>query len=252
MRKIKPLRYQLLILCMGMLMSCEYINNLTQEGELVASQKEAGTIKYIVANAPCRLLLHNAETTFIDISGYDNLMEGLTVTYRNDSLIIDHSNKNYLQKSKLIEIKLSAQSLKSLTANMVIEVKGTDTIMLDELAMIINGGAKFSEIDLDVRASNISLHVYGNNIGNFHLEGESTSSHYTIEGSVNINALDLACDQASIIHKSIGYCKVNTRSNLDVTTYSSGNTYYLGRAEVKHQRKEVSYMQSTGEVIQIK
>lgn len=241
----------LLVFCIGGFLSCEYINNLTQNSEITSTQQEVGEVRFIVANSPCRIILHNNESSYIDISGYNNLIEDLDIIYHNDSLIINHRNKNYIQKSKLIEITLSSKYLKKVTANMAIEMKGTEPIILDNLSMVINGGAKFSEIDLDVNAKSIALHVYGNNIGNFNLSGNSLSSFFTLEGSVNINALDLTCMQSKVIHKSIGYCKVTTNTKLNVKSYSSGNTYYIGNAQVEHERLEVPYMQSTGKVIQL-
>ena len=251
MSLFKQIQTGIALVILTVCFSCEYINNLTDTGTLISEKRAVGEIKHITANAPCRILLHNTESNQILIEGYDNLVENLDIIYRDNSLIINHKNKNYIQKSKLIEVVISAKHLKSVTANMAIEMKGKESICLDDLTMVINGRAKFSEIDLDVHTSNIALHVYGDNIGNFHLSGESHSSTFALEGSVNIDALDLICDQSYIIHKSIGYCKVTAESELDVKSYSSGNTYYIGDAKVVLNHINVPYMRSCGEVIKL-
>ena len=233
-------------------MSCEYISNLTETGILVSQEQAVGEIRHIIANSPCRILLHNTESKQIQIEGYDNLLENLRIDYRNDSLIINHSKKNYLQKSKLINIHISARHLKRFIANMAIELSAPETLIADDFSMVMNGGAKYAEIELDVNCNTLRLTVYGNNnIGNYYLSGSSTNVNFALEGSVNIDALTLKSQHAHITHKSIGDCKVSVSTTLKVKSYSSGNTYYKGDAEVIHERITIPYLQSTGRVIKL-
>ncbi|MCU4175743.1 GIN domain-containing protein [Carboxylicivirga sp. N1Y90] len=231
--------------------SCEYIDSLTQDGTFITTHQDVGDIKHIVVNSPIRIALHNEQSDIVDISGYDNLINELKITYRNDSLIIDHNKKDYLRKSQLIELTVSAKHLQRVTAEMPMELTSNLTINFNNFSIVINGGAKFSEVKLDLSASNVSLNVYGNNIGNFLLSGTSQSSSFILEGSVNIDALDLVCELSNITHKSIGDCKITANTKLDVKSYASGNIYYSGDAEVKHERLHVPYLQSTGNVIKI-
>lgn len=241
------------IVCLALsLPSCEYINNLTKDGQSISYDLELGAIQYIITDAPCRIVLNNSETNNITVTGIDYLVDKLLLDYRNDSLIIDHSKRNYLQKSKLIEISVSAQNIKRFTANMAVELEAPETITAENFTMVMNGGAKFAEIDLDVFCNSINLAVYGNNnIGNYRLSGSSNTAKLTIEGSVNIDAVELKCEEANIIHKSIGTCSINAISILNVDSYSSGDTYYKGSPTVNHQRIKVPYLQSSGNVIHI-
>ncbi|WP_289054439.1 GIN domain-containing protein [Carboxylicivirga marina] len=241
------------ILCLIVLFtSCEYINNLMGNDEIIHETQTVGQITSIVVDAPVRLVLHNRETNEAMIKGGNRLVENLLLSVDDGILYIEHEKKNYLQKSKLIELGLSANYISKITANMAFELIAPERIVSESFAMVVNGGAKFAEIELNLECNNISLNVYGNNnIGNFYLGGTANKGSFTLEGSVNINALDLDCQDVNVKHKSIGSCKVHAQSKLNVTTYSSGDTYYKGSPIIHHQKVQVPYLNCSGKLIQI-
>jgi len=252
MRIFKHIKLGATALILFTCMSCEYISNLAETGNLVSKTQAVGEIKTIIANSPCRILLHNTESEQIQIEGYDNLIENLTIDYRNDSLIINHSKKNYLQKSKLINLEIPSINLNYIMACSAIELRTYDKILCDNFKIIICGSGKFTEVDLDVDCKKLMINIYGNNnIGNYFISGVNETSYFNLEGSVNIDALNLKSQHAHITHKSIGDCKVNTSTSLKVNSYSSGNTYFKGDSEVIHERITVPYLQSTGKVIKL-
>ncbi|MBS2210225.1 DUF2807 domain-containing protein [Carboxylicivirga mesophila] len=232
--------------------ACEYIHNLMDDGDITQQEQMIGPIHHIVADAPCRIVLHNNETNQVLIKGVNRLLDDLELSTNNGTLTIEHNKKNFLQKSKLIEIGISARHLNKITANMAIEIEAPETIKADQFAMIVNGGAKFAEISLNLDCQSVTLNVYGNNnIGNYYIGGNSANSSFTLEGSVNIDASELRSNTVKVIHKSIGSCKVFPVTSLQVYTYSSGNTYYKGQPAIEHERIKVSYLQNTGNVIKI-
>lgn len=241
-----------LIVLSALMFSCEYINNLTADGEIITSEFKHGTIQHIIVNAPCRIILHNSNTNQTDIEGYDYLLEDLELTYRNDSLIINHSKKDFLQRSKLINLNIPVINLQKFTANKTIQLNSSSPVEVNNLKLVFNGGAAFSEANLGINCNQMSLFVYGNNnIGDFHLNGKADKVYLILEGIVNIDALDIKCNEAEISHKSIGSCGINVTNTLNVKTYSSGNTYYKGDPAITHQRYEVQYLTPTGSVIKI-
>ncbi|WP_439185267.1 GIN domain-containing protein [Carboxylicivirga taeanensis] len=234
------------------LTSCDYIHNLMEQGDITEQTIDIGQIRHIIADAPCRIILHNSESNIAFIKGYNNLIEDLELLTENGTLSITHKRKNYLQKSKLIEIGLSANYLNRLTANCALELEAPEVIKTEQFTMIMNGGAKFAEIELNLDCLHVVLNVFGrNNIGNYHLGGKSHSTSLTMEGSVNIDALNLESHSVNVVHKSIGNCKVCPVASLNVKTYSSGNTYYRGNPDIIHERIKVNYLQNTGNIIQI-
>ncbi|MCU4157888.1 DUF2807 domain-containing protein [Carboxylicivirga sp. A043] len=234
------------------LTSCEYIDNLTDEGEIIQSSQTTGTIQNIVIDAPVRIALHNNESDEILIKGNCRLVDGLELVTDNEMLTIKHSKKFYIQKSKLIELDISAKYLKGIKANMAFELIAPETIHTDNFIMTINGRAKFSEIELDINCKKLTINIYGNNnIGNFYFSGNTISSYFTLEGSVNIDALDLVCDKTIVKHRSIGSCKVYPSDNLTVKTYSSGDTFYKGNPVIQHEYIKVPYLKCSGQLIKI-
>ncbi|TRX72020.1 GIN domain-containing protein [Carboxylicivirga sp. M1479] len=252
MNQYTPLKITLLVAVCMLLGSCEYIQNLMGDDEVIDQTMELGIISHIVADAPCRIVLHNKESNIVSISGQKRLVDNLELSTDDGALTISHTKKNFLQKSKLIEIGISAKHLTRLTANMAIELEAPETIKADHFTMLINGGAKFAEIELDLYCQSIQLRVHGNNnIGNYHLSGLTNQAFIVLEGSVNVDALKLITSNCKIKHMSIGSCKVHASTNLKVDTYSSGNTYYQGGAVVSHQCIKVPYLNCTGKVINL-
>jgi hypothetical protein len=218
----------------------------------VNTSQTTGDIKSIIIDAPVRIILHNNKSDKIFITGTKRLINDLELKTNNETLTIKHNKKNYIQKSKLIELNISAKYLQHITANMAFEMIAPEVIKTDDLLMIINGGAKFAEIELNVDCKRLTLNIYGNNnIGNYLIGGQAESSHFSMEGSVNINALDFECENVHVTHKSIGKCKVQSSSLLTVKTYSSGDTYYKGNPKIVHEYINVPYLQATGKLIKI-
>lgn len=240
------------ILLILTLISCEYIDNLTDEGEIITSSQTTGVIQNIVIDAPVCIVLHNKESDEILIKGVRKLVDDLELITSNETLTIKHNKKEFIQKSKLIELDISAKQLTSLMAYSPVELRCSESLQLDNFIATIRGSAKFSEIDMSVNCSYFSLKVYGNNnIGNYLISGACQSSEFNLEGSVNINALDLTCKNSSVTHKSIGRCKVYPSDNLTIKTYSSGDTYYKGNPVIQHDYIKVPYLKCSGQLIKI-
>nr|WP_321405939.1 DUF2807 domain-containing protein [uncultured Carboxylicivirga sp.] len=231
--------------------SCEYINFLNKEGSMVEYNYNVGKIKYLIADASYRIILTNSSSQTINISGYDYLTDGIIFEENGDTLRIDNDHY-FIQKSKLPEITIGGSSLNNITLNAVCQINCIENIETNQLRLTMNGGSQYTESDLDLTCQNLSLAVYGlNNVGTHIIKGTVENVSYILEGSVNLDALDLISQKTNVIHKSIGYCKVNVINELNVNTYSTGNTYYIGNPAIQHQHIELPYFTSTGEVIKI-
>ncbi|WP_430812749.1 MULTISPECIES: GIN domain-containing protein [unclassified Carboxylicivirga] len=246
------LRLLLFLLLISLsLTGCEYINRLNDDGIVIKQNLSTASLQHIVVNAPCRLVLHNAADTAY-VRGLDYLISDLELNEDMGTLNINHSHKEFLRKSEAIEIHLPAAQIQKITAHTTLELRTDDTITTDRFAIIMNGEARFSEVSLRLNCQQLTLNVYGNNnIGNFMLAGRCQQSFITLEGAVNIDALRLISNTSMVHHKSIGQCRLFVNDKLDVTTYSSGNTYYKGMATTHHKRVTVSYLPNTGKLIKI-
>jgi len=246
------MRYFISLFLITSLWSCSYIDNLTATGDIISEERSVAEFTQIVADAPCNIFLQNSQTNDIIVEGYDYLLKDLSLDSKDGILTISHPMKDYLQRSKLPTLYINAELLQRMTANTPIQLESQDAIHCDNFAIVVNGGAKFTEMDLNINCQNLSLNVYGNNnIGNNKLSGQVQSAIFTIEGSVNIDALDLKSNHVTVTHKSIGDCYTSPTEKLQVTTYSTGNTLYKGNPQVEHSRIKVPYLTSSGEVIKL-
>ena len=246
------MKYFIPLLLITSLMGCSYIDNLTATGDIISKEISVPEFKQIVAEAPCNIFLQNGQSNTIRVEGYDYLLEDLKLESQDGILTITHPKKDYLQRSKLPTLYISAALLQGITANTPILLESSDTIKSNNFMLVVNGGAKFTEMDLIIKCQNLTLNVFGNNnIGNNKLSGQVKSANFSMEGSVNLDALDLSCEQVSVTHKSIGNCYTSPIETLKVSTYSTGNTFYKGEPQVEHIRIEVPYLTSSGEVIKM-
>jgi len=246
------MRTILLLLLVLFFSSCEYINSLTEESDLVTEEVDCGSIKYIIVNSACKLELLPTISDTITVVGYEHLVDGLKLNVTNDSLIIEHDKETYLHQSDLIEIRIPANHLKWIVTFAVCEMETEDTITPDNLRIVINGVGKFTSANLSVENSYFMLHVYGTgNIGNYQVEGSSKSASFLLEGCVNIDASNFQCENVKVNHRSIKDCSVNASNTLNVSIYSTGNTYYSGNPELTFTRYDIPYFSSTGDVVQV-
>lgn len=246
------MKYYLSLFLITSLWSCSYIDNLTASGDVISEDINVPEFKQLVADAPCNIFLQNGHSNTIRMEGFDYLLEDLKLESKDGILTISHPKKDYMQQSKLPTLYIGAELLQKITANTPILLESTDTIKSNHFSIIVNGGAKFTEMDLIIKCQKLTLNVFGNNnIGNNKLAGQVKSANFSIEGSVNLDALNLLCEQVSVAHKSIGDCYTSPIETLKVSTYSAGNTFYKGEPQVEHIRIEVPYLTSSGEVIKM-
>lgn len=240
------------IFLLTLIMGCDYLDNLTTSSERVTKEFYNDAVQEIIVNTPINLTLSH-QTKVISASGQKHLINDLILDYSDRVLTIDHPKRDYLQKSKLIEITINADMLSRITVNKVMNLKSEELISSENLNIVVNGTAKFTEFDIQLKNINTALFVYGyNNSGNYRLSGTCDNFQTNVEGSVNINASDLTSVNVKVKHKSIGMCKVHSQKKLDVETYSSGNTYYLGEpSSISHQQIQISRVKPSGQLIKL-
>ncbi|MBS2100785.1 GIN domain-containing protein [Carboxylicivirga linearis] len=231
--------------------SCEYINNLTTSSDVISKTIETDVINALTIETPCNVHLINNDSNEILISGQEHLLYGLILENTNNQLLINHEKSDYLQKSKLIDIQIPANKLENITVNSVMTLISEEALKSSGLKIVVNGTAKFTEMNLHLENKSTSLFVYGfNNSGNYTIYGTTENFNSNIEGTVNVYADDFQSKKINLRHKSIGRCNVFALDYLSVETYSSGNTYYRGEPnEISHEHIQVSNIKPTGQLI---
>ena len=231
--------------------SCDYIEILTAKGNIEQKQINTGSIKQVVVDASCKLILTNEQGETINIEGVDYLVEGFSFKNNDGVLKIDHEH-HLLQKSKLVEVRIPAQLLNRITVNTPAQVLSEETIHLQNLSLVFNGRAQYSEAWLKIDCNKLHLAAYGyDNMGTFEFSGKAAEASFVLEGTILVEALKLECNKVNVTHKSIDDCMVNVKDRLDVKSYSAGNTYYYGSPEILFEHFDLPDMESSGGVIKL-
>nr|WP_319401206.1 DUF2807 domain-containing protein [uncultured Carboxylicivirga sp.] len=238
------------ILMSFLISSCEYIDNLTTTSPIITQTYQVYNINTFTVECACKIKLLNSESAEILITGQEHLVNDLIIESTNNNLTIDHKKRDYLQKSKLIEIQIPAAKIQNITVNSVMTLVNEEALT-NNLNIVVNGTAKFTEMDLNLNNSSTSLSVFGfNNSGNYSIYGHTNSFKANIEGTVNLYTDDFISEKVNLNHKSIGRCNVNVLDELYVNTYSSGNTYYHGEPDnISFQQIQLSNIEPTGKLI---
>jgi len=199
--------------------------------------------------APCRLVLINSEEPRIEISGMDFIVDGYELLQYEDKLVIEHNNTNGLQENKIADIRLYASIFKKITANSPCKIANMDTLRFTNLEFVVNGKGIYTTSDLNLKGNNFHLSVYGGiNKSHQYLKGKVDNAFYNIQGGTDIDALELQTQNTTIVQKSYGQCYVNSTEELNVSTFSTGNVYYIGNPKVTFTLRENTIMKASGSV----
>jgi hypothetical protein len=223
---------------------------LSSDGDIIQQQEEVGVVNSITIEASCHVIFTDTLNDEIYISGYDYLVDGLIIDYDNENLTIDHEDYDVVQQDQLIEIYVPGNNVNMITVNANAKVESSDRIKLGDLKLVMSGQSKYPEIDLSVDCSNLYVFSYYN-VGTYTFEGVADYVKFYIDGNIVIDAKGLECNDIDLVHKSINDCYLNPSKTLDVSCYSSGDTYYYDDPETTFTRYESIDLSCTGELIKL-
>ncbi len=230
--------------------ACSYIQHLKDDGEMLEKTYEVTEFTQIIADNSFEFVFENSNSQTISIEAMEYILEDVELIQEGNTLIFSHKHPGVLQKQKVPTVTINVPSNLNITLNAPCELKTNELINLNRLSIVSNGSGSFSGCDLQLHAQSIKLTCYAiDNIGNFYLAGTCPSLQIHIEGGVNVWAESLVSDQVSIIHKSIGSCHVNVNESLNLSIFSSGNTYYSGNPEnINVEKGEDIHLKASGEI----
>jgi len=240
----------LLLLSVLTLGSCSYILDMKRSGDDKKIEVAWNGASSIEVWAPCKLILVNSGTPFMEVEGMDFIVDGYDLIQSDDKLVIEHKNTNWLQEEKIANITLGAPEFKKFIFNSPGKISTRDTLSITQLQIVVNGKGIYTTSDLILKGDNFSISVYGGiNKSSHHLSGEVKSAHYTMEGGTDIDALKLKTQTATIVHKSYGNIFLNVSEKLKGKIYSTGNIYYSGNPDMEVEIVKSTVMDASGKVI---
>ncbi len=249
---MKVIRYLIICLtCVTSGYSCTYISHINKESEVVTREITINQITHITADASCHIILSNETDSKITLDGQEHLLKDYRIENTDGALKIWHIN-NVIQKDKLVKITIPTSAVQYVVFNKPCEISTAEELNIDNLTLIMNGSSEFTESELFLNCNSLKLYCYGNiNTGTHLLTGSTNELHLFLEGRIKVDALNFTSNKVYFTNKSSYDCYVNVTEQLHVKTYSTGDTFYNGDAEVTHEQIQVPYLNSTGKVIKL-
>lgn len=164
------------------------------------------------------------------IEGPQKLMEYISASVFQNTLIIDSKNHFCFTNKKTIKIYITTPDLSE------VEIDGSGNFLIsnnfitNDFSVNIDGSGDFYADSIS--AETFSTRISGS--GEIYLSGIDTMSIQTIKisGSGNVNMLDLPSIATSITISGSGDCKVHAINELDVKISGSGDVRYIGDPSV--------------------
>lgn len=238
-----------IIIFIPLLCSCTYLDNLSRESVVITKQIEVGEINKLIVDCPYLIELTNATSSSIKLEGQEHLIADVNYQMQDKVLTLKHDKSDYIQHHNRPIIYIPTTKLNSIVINSIVNVYSKDTIIIDHLSIKVNGRGSQSNSDILMISNNVKLGLYGSeHIGNHQLKGQSKNLSIVSEGATNILAGELEVKTADVIHKSFGACTVNATEQLNVTIYSTGDTFYYGKPKVNSKVVETPSLKASGKV----
>lgn len=247
MKKALPILSIILLSLSG----CEYITHLNDMGGIDSLSVVLAPTHDIEIAAPCKLILVNPTSDErLKAIGCDYILEGYTFNSKNGKLTINHPNSDFIQKEKMATILVNANAELNITANAPCVITSErDTLLMDKLTIVVNGRATYSETDLTLKCRQLGLTNYGRASQTTHkLTGAATSLYLHTEGCSHVKAQELVAQNVWADHQSVADCSVWANTSLTVTFSSSGRVYYKGAPSITVYKRQVPFMNATGNV----
>ena len=239
------------ILVLGMLAGCSYITDLKRTGDEITQDMGWSGADEIEIWAPVRLILVNSESSALQLTGMEFIVEGYDLIQEENKLIIRHQNIDWLQDSKIADLYVYSSEFNRITANAPCQITtNNDTLLINHLSLVVNGKGIYTTSDMILKGSALSISVFGGiNKSKHTLAGQVDNVTYHIQGGTDIDALELATKSTTVVHKSYGDCYLNARDQLMVTIYSTGNVFFTGSPELTFEQRQNTLMTATGKAI---
>lgn len=158
----------------------------------------------------------------VSVTVNDNILEYITTTVSNGTLVIDIEPGNRFSNLKLT-VDITMTDLEFITNTGAGTIKTTDFFEVDSVQLSLSG------------AGQIRLQLNANQLGSSHtgagyivLQGEVDTHQISHSGAGSIHAFELQTNATVISLSGAGKAEVYVTQSLEVTITGAGSVYYKG------------------------
>jgi hypothetical protein len=207
--------------------SCIFIENpcLRGSGDNTSESREVNDFTGISLNIPGKVYLTQGQVYSFSVSGYENIVKGLTTEVKNGVLEINYPTCMY---NSNIVVRITMPELTQIMINGSGEVLGHGDWEVENLISEVNGSGS---VNMFVIANNVNSIIVGSGIQS--IQGEANKFKANITGSGIANCLQLTTARSEVSISGSGKAKVFAEENLTVNISGSGQVIFKGNPAIQ-------------------
>ncbi len=193
-------------------------------GNIIKNAREVDKFDKIVLNGSGNIFLKQGNTQQVEVETDDNIMEFITTTVKGSTLIISSSKPICPEKQNYYITVTDFEGVKIKGSG---DLLGENTIKGDKMAFRVYGSG---DVKVDVETDYLNTEITGS--GDIFLSGIAKQSKLEIMGSGDMKMDDLEINDANVVIKGSGDCKLRVVENLKVEIFGSGDVQYYGNPQL--------------------
>jgi hypothetical protein len=172
------------------------------------------------------LVISQGQEEALTIEADDNLLPLIKSEVTNGHLRIGPENVN-LRSTKTIRYQLKLKQIGAIHLSGSLKAE-TGPLKTESLDLHISGSGKIHIASLDT--GGLSSHISGS--GGIEVAGRAGNQNISISGSGDLQAADLACNEATVAISGSGHAALRVKETLSAQISGSGDVEYSGNPKV--------------------
>lgn len=193
------------------------------DGPIVTQSLNVADFTGITTESSIDVNVIHGDVQTVTVTGYENLMDRLDLSVRNDILNVDLKNGNYSKLNLVIDIEIP--TIRNLKTNASGNIK-VGEFSLSNLDITIDGSGDVRIADGLTIAEKLKSNIKGS--GDIRVTGTAASQEINIDGSGEYIGFDLVSNKCNVSINGSGDVEVFVNENLSVDVDGSGDTYFRG------------------------
>lgn len=205
--------------------SCQ--QTVTGEGPVVEKEREVEPFNKIAVNTNAHVIINNSPSHMLKIKAQQNIHDVIVTRIDGKTLVI--TTKGIVLSDEPIVIEASVINPEAFEMNGSGEIRSAQPLSNEVLDLEVNGSGL---IDIEVQVNKLTASVSGSGV--LKLRGNADDFKMQINGSGNVDALNLLSQSASATLNGSGEASLNVVTSLKSTINGSGKIIYKGSPDIKN------------------
>lgn len=207
--------------------SCGTNKQVKGSGVIVKEQRHVSSFDKIEVSTAIHLILTQGTERSITVEADDNIVPLIQTEVKNNELTIQIKSPNTSTSPTVMNVYVTAPSLRALEANSAAKVSGESVWKFSELELEANSAAK---ITLGLQGDKLEVDV--NSAASVELSGNAAFMEVDVSSAGKLRANDLIVKKAIVEVSSAGSAEVHVTDELGYDISSAGKLNYEGTPQI--------------------